>query len=76
VTVPSSSARPGTAATDRELEVLAAWRDLGGDVDEVARELGITRNTVKAHIANARARTNSRRTWQAVLELLGSYPLG
>lgn len=66
----SVPARRGSEPTDREIDVLRVWRDLGGDVDETARRFGITRDGVRAHLANVRARAGVRRTWQAVLRYL------
>lgn len=58
------------SVSDREREVLIAWRDLDGDLDAVARELGISRNTVRVHLQNARAKTHTRKTWVAVRRLI------
>jgi DNA-binding CsgD family transcriptional regulator len=60
----------GSEPTQRELEVLAAWRDAGGDLDEAGRLLGISRHTVKNELANIRARLGVRKTWQAAVRLL------
>lgn len=70
MSVPNSSARPGTRPTARELEVLRTWDRLKGDTDLTARELGMTRHGVKALLANVRARAGVRRTWLAVREYL------
>ena len=70
MSVASASARPGTEPTARELEVLRAWRDSGGDTAAVARDLGITPDGARAILANVRARAGVRRTWQAVLRYL------
>jgi DNA-binding CsgD family transcriptional regulator len=51
--------------TPREREVVRAYARTGS-LKEAAHHLGITRHTVKAHLANARARAGVATTVQLV----------
>ena len=56
-------APPGSQLTDREIEVVEAYRRRGS-YDGAASELGISLSTVREHLANARSRRGVRKTWQ------------
>lgn len=55
--------------TDRELEVIRALA-LGMKYEEIARDLGITTNTVKYHIKNLMQKTGYRNTLQLVADVV------
>lgn len=56
-------APPGSPLTERELEVIEAYRDTGS-YDGAAIRLGISVFTVREHLANARSRRRVHKTWQ------------
>ena len=58
----------GTPPTDRELSVLRLY-GLHGSTKLVAGELGISRATVRAHLASVRARLGVETTAQAIYHL-------
>jgi DNA-binding CsgD family transcriptional regulator len=59
VTIRPTLAPFGTPLTAREVEVVHAYRRLAS-YDAVAFELGISKNTVRQHLANARSRRGNR----------------
>lgn len=70
MSVPNSSARLGSEPTARELEVLRAWDEHGGNQQRIADQLGMTVHGVKALLANVRARAGVSKTWQAARRYL------
>lgn len=48
---------PPARATGRQMDVLAAFVEAGGSVQDAARLVGIRPSTVKRHLADLRARS-------------------
>ena len=57
--------RPGGSATDREVVVVAAVLAAGSE-KAAAHRLGLSRSTVKHHLANARSKVGAETTAQLV----------
>jgi DNA-binding NarL/FixJ family response regulator len=58
-------APPGSPLTTRELDaLLAVWE--AGNGPDAARLLGISRNTLRTHLQNARSRLGARTTLEAI----------
>jgi len=65
--------RPSARLTERELEVLELlFRGL--TPKEIAARLDVSHWTVRAHIANARNRTNSRTNEQLIARVRHRFP--
>jgi len=61
------SRRPAERATDREVGVVAEVL-VAGSEKAAAHRLGLSRSTVKHHLANARSRVGAATTAQLVLD--------
>lgn len=59
----------GTPLTEREMAVLMAVWETGG-YSSAAQRLGISRNTVKNHLVNARSRLGVHTTLEAIRRVL------
>ena len=64
----ASVAPPGSPLTPAELRVIRAMRRCD-TIAEAARLLGLSPNTVKEHLANARSRTRVRSTHRLLVEV-------
>ena len=64
---------PSERATDREVGVVAAVLEAGSE-KTAAHRLGLSRSTVKHHLANARSRVGAETTAQLVWILAPRLP--
>jgi DNA-binding CsgD family transcriptional regulator len=62
-------ARFGTPLSPAELRVIEAMRDADNEED-AARRLGLSRHTVRGHLANARSRLGVRSTRQLLTRVV------